>query len=73
MIISYGLFYPIVNYGQSNGKLFIQQELLLNFYVEKTALIIGTILYVSRMVRVVSNIGFNKIHSKYKEKIGEYY
>lgn len=70
LIISYGLFYPIVNSGQSNGKLFIQQELLLNFDVEKTALIIGVILCISRIVRVVSNIAFNKIHSKYKEKVG---
>lgn len=70
LIISYGLFYPIVNSGQSNGKLFIQQELLLNFDVEKTALIIGAILCISRIVRVVSNIAFNKIHSKYKEKVG---
>ena len=35
IIISYGLFYPIVNSGQSNGKLFIQQELLKKFNVEK--------------------------------------
>ena len=70
LIVSYGLFYPIVNSGQSNGKLFIQQELLLNFDVEKTALIIGTILCISRIIRVVSNIAFNKIHSKYKEKVG---
>lgn len=70
LIISYGLFYPVVNSGQSNGKLFIQQELLLNFDVEKTALIIGAILCISRIVRVVSNMGFDKIHSKYKEKIG---
>ena len=70
LIVSYGLFYPIVNSGQSNGKLFIQQELLLNFDVEKTALIIGAILCVSRIVRVVSNIAFNRIHSKYKEKVG---
>ncbi len=70
LIISYGLFYPIVNSGQSNGKLFIQQELLLNFDVEKTALIIGAILCISRIVRVVSNIVFNKIHNKYKEKVG---
>lgn len=70
LIISYGLFYPIVNSGQSNGKLLIQQELLLNFDVEKTALIIGIILCISRIVRVVSNIAFNKIHSKYKEKVG---
>ena len=70
LIVSYGLFYPIVNSGQSNGKLFIQQELLLNFNVEKTALIIGGILCISRIVRVISNIAFNKIHSKYKEKVG---
>ena len=70
LIISYGLFYPIVNSGQSNGKLFIQQELLLNFNVEKTALIIGIILSISRIVRVISNIAFNKIHNKYKEKVG---
>lgn len=70
LIVSYGLFYPIVNSGQSNGKLFIQQELLLSFDVETTALIIGAILCISRIIRVVSNIAFNKIHSKYKEKVG---
>ena len=70
LLISYGLFYPIVNSGQSNGKLFIQQELLLNFNIEKTALIIGVILCISRIVRVISNIFFNKIHNKYKEKVG---
>ena len=66
LIISYGIFYPIVNSGQSNGKLFIQQELLTKFDVE----IIGAILCISRIVRVVSNIAFNKIHNKYKEKVG---
>lgn len=70
IIISYGLFYPIVNSGQSNGKLFIQQELLKNFNVEKTALIIGVIMCVSRIVRVISNISFNKIHKKYEDKVG---
>lgn len=70
IIISYGLFYPIVNSGQSNGKLFIQQELLKNFNVEKTALIIGLILCISRIVRVISNILFNKIYIKYKNKVG---
>lgn len=62
-IVSFGLFYPIVNSGQSNGKLFIQQELLLNFNVEKTALIIGAILCISRIVRVASNIVFNKVYN----------
>ena len=70
MIISYGLFYPIINSGQSNGKLFIQQELLKIFDVDKTALIIGAILCTSRVVRVASNLAFNKIHNKYKDKVG---
>lgn len=70
LIVSYGFFYPIVNSGQSNGKLFIQQELLLNYDVETTALIIGAILCISRIIRVISNIVFNKIHSKYKERVG---
>lgn len=70
MIISYGLFYPIVNSGQSNGKLFIQQELLKTFSIEKTALIIGAILCVSRVVRVISNILFNKVHNRFEDKVG---
>lgn len=70
LIISYGLFYPIVNSGQQNGKLFIQQELLKSFNVEKTALIIGAILCISRIIRLISNMVFNKIHKKYKEKVG---
>lgn len=70
MIMSYGLFYPIVNSGQSNGKLFIQQELLKNYSVEKAALIIGAILCISRIIRVVSNISFNKVHKKFKDKVG---
>lgn len=70
MIMSYGLFYPIVNSGQSNGKLFIQQELLKNYSVEKAALIIGAILCISRIIRVISNISFNKVHKKFKDKVG---
>lgn len=70
ILISYGLFYPIVNSGQSNGKLFIQQELLKVFDVEKTALIIGAILCISRIVRLLSNIKFDKIHKRYKDKVG---
>ena len=70
IIISYGLFYPIVNSGQSNGKLFIQQELLKNFSIEKTAVIIGIILCISRIVRVISNILFHKITKKYRDKVG---
>lgn len=70
ILLSYGLFYPMVNSGQSNGKLFIQQELLKLYDVEKTSLVIGAILCVSRIVRLLSNIKFDKIHKKYEDKVG---
>ena len=70
ILISYALFYPIVNSGQSNGKLFIQQELLLKFDIETTSLIIGMIVCISRIIRVISNISFGKIHKKLKDKVG---
>ena len=69
IIISYALFIPIVNSGQSNGKLFIQQELLKFFNQENTAIILGIILAISRVVRVVSNMVFNKLYDKYKDKV----
>ncbi len=69
-IVVYSLFYPIVNNGQSDGKLFIQQQVLLDFNVENTALIIGAIVCVSRIIRVLSNVAFAKIYYKYEEKLG---
>ena len=70
IILSYGFYYPIVNSGQSNGKLFIQQELLKTLDVNQTAIIIGIILCISRIVRVISNMSFHKIHQKYNDKVG---
>ncbi len=70
LIIIYGLFYTIVNQGQLNGKLFIQQQLLLNYDVAKTATVIGIIVFVSRIVRVISNMSFSKIYEKYQTKMG---
>lgn len=70
LIISYGLFFSVVNSGQENGKLLIQQELLKNFNVENTALIIGAIICISRIVRVIGNVMFNKIYKKLKDKVG---
>lgn len=70
IFISYGLFLPVVSSGQSNGKLFIQQELFKNFDVQKTALILGAVLCISRVARVISNMSFNKVYKKIKEKVG---
>ena len=64
-IVVYSLYYPIVNNGQSDGKLFIQQQVLLDFNIENTSLIIGAIVCASRIIRVLSNVAFAKIYCKY--------
>ena len=69
-IIVYSLFYPLVTSGQSEGKLFIQQNILLNFDIEETSLILGAILCVSRIIRVFSNIVFAKLYEKHQKKLG---
>lgn len=69
-ILVFGLFYPIVTEGQSSGKLFIQINLLDNIDAENTAIIIGAIVCISRIVRVLSNLAFVKIYQRYYKKIG---
>ena len=69
-IFVYSLFYPIVNNGQTDGKLFIQQQILLDFNIDNTSLIIGAIVCVSRIIRVFSNIFFAKLYNKYQGKLG---
>ena len=69
-ILAFGFFYPIVQNGQSDGKLFIQEQLLLDFSLDNTSLIIGVILFVSRVVRVFSNLVFPKVYRKLKSKVG---
>ncbi len=69
-IIVYSFFYPIVNNGQTDGKLFIQQQVLLDFNIDNTSLIIGAIVCVSRIIRVFSNVIFAKVYHKYQGKLG---
>ena len=69
-LVAYAIFYPLVNNGQSEGKLFIQQHILLEFDLESTALILGAIICISRVVRVFSNVAFERLYKKYKSKMG---
>lgn len=69
-IVLYAVFYAIVTNGQNEGKLFIQQQILLDFDVDKTALIIGAIVCVSRVIRVLSNVIFARVYEKYQAKTG---
>ena len=69
-VILYSMFYSVVTNGQNEGKLFIQQNVLLDFDVESTSLIIGAIICVSRIIRVISNIIFERLYKKYQDKMG---
>ena len=69
-IILYALFYSVVTSGQNEGKLFIQQNVLLDFDVDTTALIIGAVVCVSRIIRVISNLVFVKLYKKFRDKMG---
>lgn len=66
----YAIFVPVVNSGQTEGKLFTQQELLTEFSIETTSIIIGAIICISRVARVLSNIVFSRIYSGYNSKTG---
>lgn len=69
-VIAYSVFYAVVSSGQNEGKLFIQEHLFLDFNEDKTALILGAIICVTRVVRVISNVIFAKVYRKYQGKMG---
>ena len=69
-LMLYGLFYTTVNSTQSEGKLFMQQQFLLRFDEDNTALIIGAVVCVSRVIRVISNLIFAKLYEKHQSKMG---
>lgn len=69
-LVAYGVFYSTVTNCQTDAKLFIQGELMSDFDVEKTALIIGGIVCISRIVRVVSNMLFARFYRCVKDKMG---
>ncbi len=69
-VVSYGVFFAIVAEGQTDQKLFIQDELLSSFGVDNASLILGIILAASRIIRVISNMVFVKIYSRMKLTIG---
>lgn len=68
-ILSYAFFYTAVKIGQDNSKLLIQYELGDSFDIAKTASLFSLIISLSRIVRIVSNVLFDKLYKKLKDKI----
>lgn len=69
ILISFALLYPTINIGQSNTTLFIQYNLQQYFDVGLTATYLSFIVVSSRIARILGNILFGKLYSKFKDKV----
>ena len=70
MLVFYGLTFGIVVFAQQNGKLLIQNILNTELTVEKTAVLISAIMFISRIIRIAGNYFFPKVYKKTGEKTG---
>ena len=68
MFILYGLFYSMIAIGQKNSKLFIQQDLQEFLTLDKVAIYMSVIIFISRVSRLSSNLVFLKVYNKLKNK-----
>lgn len=67
-ILTYGLLYGIIVIAQENGKLFIQYKLNETFSIDKTAIYLTFIVFISRIIRLISNLNFMSISKKIGHK-----
>lgn len=70
IMLSFGLALSCIVFGESQGKLFIQNTLMEEFSVESVALLIGLMISVSRIARIISNLAFTRVYDYFKEKTG---
>ena len=68
ILISYTLVYGLITNGQGNSKLLIQYDLTQNFEVTTVAIYLSIIVAISRLSRLVANLLFEKIYSKFLNK-----
>lgn len=69
VILSNGIFYSIVKMGQNNSKLFMQYDFQRILSIEMVTYYITTIVFISRIARLIGNIIFGKIYSKIKDRM----
>ena len=68
-MIFFGLIRTCIALGFNNSELFIQQDLKVFFDITKTAYYFSIIIFISRIVRIISNIFLNRVYIKFKEKL----
>lgn len=69
IILSNAIFYSIIKMGQNNSKLFMQYDFQKVLSVEIVTYYITTIVFISRIARVIGNIIFGKMYLKIKDKM----
>lgn len=69
IILSNAVFYSIIKMGQNNSKLFMQYDFQKFLSVEMVTYYITTIVFISRIARLVGNVIFGKIYLKIKDKM----
>lgn len=69
VILSNAVFYSIIKMGQNNSKLFMQYDFQRFLSIEMVTYYITTIVFISRIARLVGNIIFGKVYLKIKDKM----
>ena len=69
VIISNAVFYSIIKMGQNNSKLFMQYDFQKFLSIEMVTYYITTIVFISRIARLVGNIIFGKVYLKIKDNM----
>ena len=69
VIISNAVFYSIIKMGQNNSKLFMQYDFQKFLSIEMVTYYITTIVFISRIARLIGNIIWGKIYLKIKDKM----
>ena len=69
VILSNAVFYSIIKMGQNNSKLFMQYDFQKFLSVEMVTYYITTIVFISRIARLVGNVIFGKVYLKIKDKM----
>ena len=62
VILSNAVFYSIIKMGQNNSKLFMQYDFQKFLSVEMVTYYITTIVFISRIARLVGNVIFGKVY-----------
>ncbi len=69
VLIFCGLLYGLINLGQTDSKLLLQYQLETQFTVDQVVSYLGFAWFVSRLVRIVADLVYPKLHEKFQGRI----